>query len=480
MHPPRSGARFRMDHRAFIMITVRGYENRRVGVLGLGKSGLAAARALAQGDAIPVCWDDGEAAREAAAAEGFAVEDLTKDKAWANIPLLVVSPGVPHLYPTSHPAITAARASGALVDNDVGLFFRAVGMTGAEVKVIAITGSNGKSTTTALIDHILATAGKPRQLGGNIGRGVLDLDPPADGEVIVLELSSFQIDLARSLAPDVAVFLNLSPDHLDRHGGLGGYFAAKRRLFEQGAPDHAIIGIDEAHGQFLATATQDDAEDGARLTRFATTQKLKGEDRSVFMNKNHLTEWRGKQVAAFDMRGAPALQGKHNHQNACAAWATARALGIGPRLIQKGLETFPGLPHRMERVGQANGITYVNDSKATNADAAEKALLTYENIRWIAGGVAKAGGIEPLVPLLDRVKKTYLIGEAASAFAQTLGNAPQEVCGDLETAMQRASEEAETGDVILLAPACASKDQFTSFEARGDAFRDLAQERGAK
>ena len=462
------------------MITVRGYENRRVGVLGLGKSGLAAARALAQGDAIPVCWDDGEAARDAAAGEGFVVEDLSKDKAWADISLLVVSPGIPHLYPNSHPAIMAARANGAVVDNDVGLFFRAIGMTGADVKVIAITGSNGKSTTTALIDHILATAGKPRQMGGNIGRGVLDLDPPADGEVIVLELSSFQIDLARALAPDVAVFLNLSPDHLDRHGGLGGYFAAKRRLFEQGAPDHSIIGIDEEHGQFLATAVQDDAEDGARLTKFATTRKMKGEERSVFMNKNHLTEWRGKQVSAFDMRGAPALQGKHNHQNACAAWATARALGIGPKLIQKGLETFPGLAHRMERVGEVDGVTYVNDSKATNADAAEKALLTYDNIRWIAGGVAKAGGIEPLLPLLDRVRKTYLIGEAAEAFSATLGAAEHEICGDLATAMQRAAAEAEAGDVILLAPACASKDQFMSFEARGDAFRAAAEERGVK
>ncbi|MGB0411227.1 MAG: UDP-N-acetylmuramoyl-L-alanine--D-glutamate ligase [Pikeienuella sp.] len=461
------------------MISVRGYENRRVGVLGLGRSGLATARALAQGDAIPVCWDDGEAARDAAIAEGFLVEDLTKDKAWADMRLLITSPGIPHLYPHSHPAIVAARANGAVIDNDVGLFFRAIGMTGAEVKVIAITGSNGKSTTTALVDHILATAGKPRQMGGNIGRGVLDLDPPADGEVIVLELSSYQLDLARALAPDIAVFLNLSPDHLDRHGGLGGYFAAKRRLFELGAPEHAIIGLDEDHGRFLAAAVQDDAEDGARLTRIATTRKLKGEDRSVFMNKNHLTEWRGKQVAAFDLRGAPALQGKHNHQNACAAWAAARALGIGPKLIQKALETFPGLPHRMERVGVANGVTYVNDSKATNADAAEKALLTYENIRWIAGGVAKEGGIEPLLPLMDRVAKTYLIGRDADAFATTLSGHAYEMCGDLETAMARAAAEAEEGDVILLAPACSSFDQFASFEARGDAFRALAQERGA-
>lgn len=456
------------------MITVRGYEGGRIGVLGLGRSGLAAARALASGGAIPVCWDDGEAARAVAAAEGFLVEDLTKDKAWTDTTLLVVSPGVPHLFPASHPAIAAARRAGALVDNDVSLFFRSLAMTGAEVKVVCVTGSNGKSTTTALVDHILAFSGKPRQMGGNIGRGVLDLDPVADGEVVVLELSSYQIELARALGPDVAVFLNLSPDHLDRHGGIGGYFAAKKRLFELGAPDHSVVGVDDEYGQFLAAATQDPSGESA-LTKIATTQKMRGEDRSVFMNKNHLTEWRGKQIAAFDMRHAPNLQGRHNHQNACAAWAVARALNIGPKLIQNALISFPGLPHRMEIVGQANGVTYVNDSKATNADAAEKALLTYRRIHWIAGGVAKAGGIEPLLPLMDRVTRTYLIGEATDEFAFQLGDHPFEACGDLSAAIARAAENARDGDVVLLSPACASFDQFASFEARGDAFREAAQ-----
>ncbi|MEM7268182.1 MAG: UDP-N-acetylmuramoyl-L-alanine--D-glutamate ligase [Pseudomonadota bacterium] len=455
------------------MIAVRGYEGARVGVLGLGRSGLAAARALVAGGATPVCWDDGEAAREAAEAEGFAVEDLTRDRAWVDTPLLVVSPGVPHLFPGSHPAIAAARKAGALVDNDVSLFFRAIGMTGAEVKVVAVTGSNGKSTTTALIDHILTANGRPRQMGGNIGRGVLDLDPPADGEAVVLELSSYQIELARALAPDVAVFLTLSPDHLDRHGGIGGYFAAKRRLFELGAPEHSVIGVDDEFGAYLATASQDPTGETS-VTRIAAGAKLRGEERTVFMNKNHLTEWKGKQVAAFDMREAPALQGAHNHQNACAAWAAARALGLGPKAIQKALISFPGLPHRMEVVGEAGGVTYVNDSKATNADAAEKALLTYDKIRWIAGGVPKSGGIEALLPLLDRVEKTYLIGEATDEFAFQLGERPFAACGDLGAAIERASAEAQKGETILLSPACASFDQFPSFEARGDAFREAA------
>ena len=453
------------------MIAVRGYEGRRVGVLGLGRSGLAAARALAAGEAVPVCWDDGEAARDAAAAEGFAVEDLTRSRAWEETPLLVVSPGVPHLHENAHPAIGAAQAAGGLVDNDVGLFFRALAMSGAEVKVVAITGSNGKSTTTALIDHCLASAGRPRQMGGNIGRGVLDLDPPADGEAVVLELSSYQLDLARSLMPDVAVFLNLSPDHLDRHGGLGGYFAAKRRLFELGAPQTSVIGVDDGYGRFLATATEDPTGE-TDVVRISAATRLRGEARSVFMNKNHLTEWKAKQVAAFDLREAAALRGAHNHQNACAAWAALRALGLGPKAIQKGFVSFPGLPHRMEQVGEAAGVVYVNDSKATNADAAEKALMSYDRIRWIAGGVAKAGGIAPLAPLMDRVAKTYLIGEAAEAFAETLGDRPHELCGDLATALARAAAEAEAGETVLLSPACASFDQFASFEARGDAFRD--------
>lgn len=456
------------------MIAVRGYERRRVGVLGLGRSGLAAARALRAAEAIPVCWDDGEAARDAAVAEGFEVADLTKANAWGDIPLLVVSPGVPHLYPAPHPAIIAAQAAGALVDNDVSLFFRAIGMTGAEVRVVCVTGSNGKSTTTALINHILGAVGRPRQMGGNIGRGVLDLDPPADGETIVLELSSYQLELARSLAPDVAVFLNLSPDHLDRHEGLGGYFAAKKRLFELGAPDVSVVGVDDPHGAYLATAVQDGAEDGAVVTRISTKTKLRSDARSVYMNKNHLTEWKGKQIGAFDMRQAPNLQGAHNHQNAAAAWAVARALGIGPKQIEKALMSFPGLPHRMEIVGAAHGVTFVNDSKATNADAAEKALTTFDRIRWIAGGVAKAGGIEPLAPHFDRVAKTYLIGEATDEFAFTLGDRPYEVCKSLEDAVARAAADAAEGETVLLSPACASFDQFASFEARGDAFRKAA------
>ncbi len=459
------------------MIEVRGHTGRRVGVLGLGRSGLAAARALAAGGATPVCWDDGEAARDKAAAEGFAVEDLTREKPWAEIGLLVVSPGVPHLWPAPHPAVARAQEAGALIDNDVGLFFRAIAMSEADVRVVCVTGSNGKSTTTALIGHILAGAGRPVQVGGNIGRGVLDLNPPADGETFVLELSSYQIELARALAADVTVFLNLSPDHLDRHGGEGGYFAAKRRLFELGAPGRAVVGVDDPAGRFLAAACREEPATGEPVTEISVTRRLRGPGWSVFLNKSFLTEWRkGAQVAAFDMRLAPALLGAHNHQNACAAWAAARALGLGPRAIEPALVSFAGLPHRMQKVAEKGGVVFVNDSKATNADAAEKALRSYDRIRWIAGGVPKAGGIEPLRPLFDRVARAYLIGEAAPAFAATLGDTPHALCGDLAAAVRMAAAEAQPGEAVLLSPACASFDQFRDYEQRGEAFAALAQE----
>ncbi len=455
------------------MIPIRAYSGLRVGLLGLGRSGLTAARALKAGGAEPVCWDDGEAPRNAAEAEGFVVADLSREREASRLAALIVSPGIPHLYPHPHEAVEAAWAAGVPVDNDIGLFFRAVAEGELEAgddpapRVIAVTGSNGKSTTTALIHHILKTAGRRTQMGGNIGRGVLDLAPPEPGEVIVLELSSYQTELARILAPTVAVFLNLSPDHQDRHGGIGGYFAAKRRLFEIGAPERAVVGVDETEGRYLASTCEEPIAVSVRT-------RLRGDGWSVFMNKSHLTEWRGgKQAGSIDMRGAVALKGDHNYQNACCAYAACRAVGLGPRQIEPGLLGFPGLAHRMELLGEADGVTFVNDSKATNADAAEKALKAYEHIRWIAGGRPKEGGIEALRPLFGRIARAYLIGEAEAEFANTLAGVDHLRCGTLDKAVAAAMRDAKPGDVVLLSPACASWDQFANFEARGDSFRAL-------
>lgn len=457
------------------MIPVLGYEGKRVAVLGLGRSGLATARALQAGGAIALLWDDSPEARSKAEGEGFALTDLGRDAAWVDMALLVTSPGIPHLYPTPNRHIARALREGVPVDNDIGLFFRSWATPDWDQldqtpKVVAVTGSNGKSTTTALIHHILGVADRPTQMAGNIGRGVLDLDPPADGEVVVLELSSYQTDLARALTPDVAVFTNLSPDHLDRHGGIGGYFAAKRRLFTEGGPDRAVIGVDEREGEFLANQLSLGVADD-RVIRVSSGQKLEGAGWTVFARKGFLAEWRkGRQVAAIDLRGVRGLPGAHNHQNACAAYAAARALGIAPKLIETALHSFEGLPHRSQIVGERDGVRFVNDSKATNVDSAAKALQAFDRIRWIAGGMGKEGGISGLVPFLGSVVKAYLIGHSARDFALELGDTPHEISETMEVAVARATAEAQPGEVVLLAPAAASFDQYANFEKRGEDF----------
>ncbi|WP_417244663.1 UDP-N-acetylmuramoyl-L-alanine--D-glutamate ligase [Celeribacter sp.] len=457
------------------MIPVLGYEGKKVAVLGLGRSGLATARALEAGGAEALCWDDSVEARERAGGDGFLIYDLHKADAFAGVSCLVVSPGIPHLYPEPNKLIARAWEEGVPVDNDIGLFFRSLGQGDwmehdTPPRVIAVTGSNGKSTTSALIHHIFEENGTPCQLAGNIGRGVLDIEEPLDGEVIVLELSSYQTDLARALTPDVAVFTNLSPDHLDRHGGMGGYFAAKRRLFAEGGPDRAVVGVDEKEGRYLANQLVESPED-LRLIRVSSGQKLSGPGWNIFVRKGFLSEYRkGKQAASIDLRDMVGLPGAHNHQNACAAYAAARALNLSPRVIEGALRSFKGLPHRSQLVRERNGVRYVNDSKATNVDAAAKALQAFPRIRWIAGGLGKEGGIEALQPHLGSVAKAYLIGFSARDFALQIGDTPYEICETMEVAVAKAAAEAEEGDTVLLAPAAASFDQFPNFEKRGEAF----------
>ncbi|RAZ87585.1 UDP-N-acetylmuramoyl-L-alanine--D-glutamate ligase [Cereibacter johrii] len=459
------------------MIPVRGLEGRKVAVFGLGRSGLATARALEAGGAEPLLWDDSPEARAKAEGQGFTVTDLTRDRAFEGVALLVTSPGIPHLYPAPNPVIARALAAGVPVDNDIGLFFRSFATRDWDAfdqmpRVVCVTGSNGKSTTTALIHHILSEAGRPTQMAGNIGRGVLDLDPARDGEVVVLELSSYQTDLARALTPDVAVFTNLSPDHLDRHGGMGGYFAAKRRLFAEGGPDRAVIGVDEPEGLYLAGQLSVAPEDD-RVIRISAGQKLERFGWSVFARKGFLAEWRkGRQMASIDLRVMPGLPGAHNHQNACAAYAACRTLGLAPRQIEAALASFAGLPHRSQTVGEKGGVRFVNDSKATNVDSAAKALQAFPKIRWIAGGLGKDGGIVALQPHLGSVVKAYLIGHSARDFALQIGATDHEICETMERAVARAAEEAQPGEVVLLAPAAASFDQYPNFEKRGEDFME--------
>ena len=462
------------------MIPVQGYAGKTVAVLGLGRSGRATVAALQAGGAHAVVWDDSAVAREAAEEDGLDLRDLTKAGAFEHVAALIVSPGIPHLYPTPNPVIAAAWDAEVPVDNDIGLFFRSFATEDwddfdTSPRIIAVTGSNGKSTTAALIHHILIENGKPTQLAGNIGRGVLDIEPAHDGEVVVLELSSYQTDLARSMTPDVAVLTNLSADHLDRHAGLGGYFAAKRRLFAEGGPDRAVIGVDEAEGRYVANQLIEGAGDD-RVIRISSGQKLSGQGWTVFARKGFLSEHRkGRQVASLDLRGVTGLPGAHNHQNACAAYAACRSLGIGPKGIEAALHSFGGLPHRSQVVGEFAGVTYVNDSKATNVDSAAKALQAFDNIRWICGGLQKEGGLDAVLGLTAHVAKAYVIGREAESFARQLTGFETDVCGTMDVAVARAMAEAQPGDVVLLAPAAASFDQYDSFEKRGEDFMALVK-----
>ncbi len=457
------------------MIPVQGFRGQKVAVLGLGRSGKAAALALRAGGAEPIVWDDGQPARDAAHDEGFDVVDLTKSGAFVGVSALIVSPGIPHLYPKPHPVISAAWDAGVPVDNDIGLFFRSFATSdwdgfNTAPRVIAITGSNGKSTTSALVHHILVENGRSTQLAGNIGRGVLDIDPPSDGDIVVLELSSYQTDLARALTPDIAILTNLSPDHLDRHAGPGGYFAAKRRLFAEGGPDRAVIGVDEDEGRYLANQLADHLADD-RVIRVSSGQKLDQGGWTVFAKKGFLSEYRkGRQVASVDLREVAGLPGAHNHQNACAAYAACRTLGLSPKGIEAAMRTYPGLPHRSQVIAQVGGVTYVNDSKATNVDSAAKALAAFPKVRWICGGLQKEGGLAGLHASLDHVVRAYVIGREADAFARDLPGVDAAICTTMEAAVAAAVADALPGEVVLLAPAAASFDQYDNFEQRGDDF----------
>ena len=455
------------------MIPVRGFEGKTVAVFGLGRTGLTAARALLAGGAKVALWDEKAASREAAAAEGLDVVDLSTAD-WSAFAALMLSPGVPLTHPKPHWTVDKAREAGVEVLGDVELFARTVNAAPdhKKPKIVAITGTNGKSTTTALIGHMFRHAGRDTRVGGNIGLGVLGLDDMHGGAVYVLELSSYQLDLTSSLKADATVLLNLSPDHLDRHGGMDGYIAAKRRIFlNQGKGDTAIIGVDDPWCQQICTEIT-----AANRRTIWPISAGKAMGRGVYALQGVLYDATGERVTEMaDLLRAKSLPGRHNWQNACAAYAAAVALGIPPMQAVEGLMSFPGLAHRMETVGKIGRVRFVNDSKATNADAARQAMSSYPKIYWIAGGVAKAGGIDDLADLFPRVAGAYLIGEAAGDFGKTLeGKAPVRQCGSIEVATAAAYADAlDSGEdaIVLLSPACASFDQFSDFEARGEAFR---------
>ena len=454
------------------MIPITTFAGRKVAVFGLGSSGLLAARALKEGGADVVVFDDDGKKTAEAQAAGLKAQDLHHID-WQEISALVLTPGVPLTHPTPHWTVLLARNANVEVIGDIELFCRERAQSGRDCPLIAITGTNGKSTTTALIAHLLKSAGRDAQMGGNIGVPVLALEAFKPGRAYVLEVSSYQIDLAPSLEPTVGLLLNVSEDHIDRHGSLESYAAIKERVpanVEQGGA--AVIDVDDGYTRAAADRIE---RAGKKVVRVSVESSLTD---GYFAQGSHILRAAGgKSYPVAELAGIGSLRGVHNAQNAACVVAACVALGIDLPAIQKGLRSFPGLAHRMQQVGHKGNVLFVNDSKATNADSAAKALASFRDIFWIAGGKPKTGGIDSLAGFFPRIRKAYLIGEAAKEFARTLdGKVPYEIDGVLSAAINAASSDAEASGlkepVVLLSPACASFDQYPNFEVRGKAFID--------
>jgi UDP-N-acetylmuramoylalanine--D-glutamate ligase len=457
------------------MIPVTAFAGRKVALFGLGGSGLASASALLAGGADVIAGDDSAERMAQAAGAGIPTADL-RIVDWTKITALILAPGIPLTHPQPHWIVNLARAAGVEIIGDIELFCRERRLRASDASFVAITGTNGKSTTTALIAHILRHAGKDVQMGGNIGTAILSLDPPDNGRAYVIECSSYQIDLAPTVDPTVGILINLSEDHLDRHGTMDHYAAVKERLIAGVPADGtAVVGVDDP---WCAATAERAASNGQRVVRISAQRVLP--DGIYCSGEQIMQAVNGKARAVALLGGIGSLRGRHNAQNAACATAAALALGLDQRTIQEGLWSFPGLAHRMEQIGRIGDVLFVNDSKATNADSAAQALACFENIFWIAGGKAKTGGISSLAEFFPRIRKAYLIGEAAAEFATTLDDkVVHETVVTLERAVAAAAKDAAASGfadaVVLLSPACASFDQYRNFEVRGDAFRDLVK-----
>jgi UDP-N-acetylmuramoylalanine--D-glutamate ligase len=455
------------------MIPVTAFEGRKVAVFGLGASGLASASALFAGGADVIGWDDSDERIAHATHAGIPTADL-REVDWSKIAALVLAPGVPLTHPSPHWTVGLAGAAGVEVIGDIELFCRERRRIAPDSIFVAITGTNGKSTTTALVAHLLESAGHETEMGGNIGTAILSLEPPRPGRAHVIECSSYQIDLAPSLDPLIGILLNVAEDHLDRHGTLRDYAAVKERLVAR-AQNTAIIGVDDNWCQAAADRID---QAGKTVVRVSVRRPLSD---GLYVEGEQIMRAAGGTAKPIALLGGiGSLRGTHNAQNAACAAGAALALGLEPKAIQQGLWSFPGLAHRMEEIGRKGDVLFVNDSKATNADAAARALACFEHIFWIAGGKPKTGGIASLAELFPRIRKAYLIGEAAPDFATTLaGKVEHAIVETLDRAVAAAASDAEASGlkspVVLLSPACASFDQYPNFEVRGDRFRELVR-----
>ena len=456
------------------MTPVTTFRGKTVAVFGLGASGIATAEALIAGGANVVAWDDTASSVEKARTKNIDTKDI-REIDWSGVAALVLSPGVPLTHPVPHWSVGLARNAAVEVIGDIELFCRERKAIAPDAPFVAITGTNGKSTTTSLIAHILSSGGRDVGLGGNLGTPILALDPPSMSRVHVIECSSFQIDLSPSINPSVGVLLNLSPDHLDRHGTFENYASVKARLIAGVQRDGtAIVGVDDNQSAAIADRAE---RAGTRVVRVSMRRPLSD---GIFLEGERITLAEGgANLYSAALTGIGSLRGTHNAQNAACAFAAAYALGIPFQQIGAALKSFPGLAHRMEEVGRKGNVLFINDSKATNADAAARALASFTEIFWIAGGKPKEGGLSGLEGYFPRIKKAYLIGESAEAFSRQLGAVPHTISGTLDKALEEAAKDAEAASlphsVVLLSPACASYDQFPNFEVRGDTFRSLVR-----
>ena len=443
---------------------VKSLKAKPVAVFGLGVSGLSVVRALLQGGAQVVAWDDDPEGRRQAEEIGAVLkEDISECAA------LVLSPGVPLHFPAPHPVVEKARALGIEILGDLEILHRA----DLSRKIIGITGTNGKSTTTALLHHIFKTGGIGCTMGGNIGTAILDTDLPEKDGCFLLGISSYQMDLCPDFRPDVSVFLNISPDHIDRHGTLEKYVEAKARIFE--GKGVGVCSVDDAHSRLVYERVRERGE--RTMIPVSVEQEVEG---GIFVRGGVLIDDRsGGQKEVGKIEGLETLRGAHNYQNICAAYGVSCQFGVGADLFLKALKTYPGLPHRQYLARRIGGVSYINDSKATNAQAAEKALGCYDDIYWIAGGLAKDGGLEGLEPYADKIRHAYLIGAAAEDFSVWMEKNKIPYCLNktLDSALPEAHKAAQAAGkgTVLLAPACASWDQFRSYEKRGDLFMALVE-----
>jgi UDP-N-acetylmuramoylalanine--D-glutamate ligase len=459
------------------MINLKNYKNKNVAVLGLGKAGMSTVRALSASGANIFVWDDGDKARDALTAAALAGVKIAKPEGynWSEMAALIMSPGIPLTHPEPHPIVALAKAGNCPIICDVELLYEAQKSS----KFIGITGTNGKSTTTALTGHILKNAEVKSAVGGNIGIPVLDLDELNDG-VYVVEMSSYQLDLIKNTHFNISILLNLTPDHLDRHGDMQGYIAAKEHIYDkQNSSDVAIIGVDDDFSLALYNKLKNQGKIGKVVP--ISVEKQLPDGISVISGVVYDNLSGEKYPLGYLKR----LAGKHNEQNIAAAFAAAKFSGVKSVDIIKAVQSFEGLPHRMQYIAEIDGVTFINDSKATNAEAAAKALVTFDNIYWIAGGMPKEGGISSLGEFFPKIRHAYLIGAAEDEFAATLqGKVEFSKCETLAKAFDAAKNDAmKNGDskpVVLLSPACASFDQWPNFEVRGYAFCDMVESISAK